>query len=142
MAIKSREMMGRSQERLDHALHNEGACLHLFSASKFNDWVITTAYYSANHFFRYKLFPGHVKYYKSRNHAIDYSTFCSSIGENTNHKILKELVKQNCAKDSSRRFKKLLDLCWTARYNNYKSTKVQCNYAVESLQIIKKYCTG
>lgn len=43
--------------RKQHAIHNEEACDFLLSSNKFNDWVITTAFYSALHFVQHEIFP-------------------------------------------------------------------------------------
>ena len=40
-----------------HAIHNEEACHFLLTSKKFNDWVVTTAFYSALHFVQNELFP-------------------------------------------------------------------------------------
>ncbi|HCA42575.1 MAG TPA: hypothetical protein DEP28_04900, partial [Bacteroidetes bacterium] len=42
---------------LDHAEHNEKACQLLFKTNEFNDWVVTTAFYSSLHSVSFKLFP-------------------------------------------------------------------------------------
>lgn len=42
---------------LNHAKHNYEVCFFLYEKTKYNDWIITTAYYSAIHFVYYKLFP-------------------------------------------------------------------------------------
>ena len=49
--------MGKHKPALDHAKHNEEACRELLRTGKFNDWVITTAYYSAIYYVTYELFP-------------------------------------------------------------------------------------
>jgi hypothetical protein len=49
-----------------HALHNEEACDYLFADEKFNDWVVTTAFYSALHFAHHELFPGN---YEGTHHT-------------------------------------------------------------------------
>jgi len=45
--------------RLEHGEHNEGLCDHLltFDNGKYNDWVVTTAFYACIHFVEHKLFP-------------------------------------------------------------------------------------
>lgn len=43
--------------RKEHAIHNEAACDFLLSSKRFNDWVVTTAFYSALHFIQHELFP-------------------------------------------------------------------------------------
>ena len=40
----------------EHAKHNEDACHYLNQSGKYNDWVITTAFYSAMHYVQYELF--------------------------------------------------------------------------------------
>jgi hypothetical protein len=43
--------------RKQHAIHNEEVCDFLLSSNKFNDWVVTTAFYSALHFVQHEIFP-------------------------------------------------------------------------------------
>jgi len=43
--------------RRKHAEHNEALCRHLLAQGQFNDWVVTTAFYSAMHFVYHQLFP-------------------------------------------------------------------------------------
>lgn len=40
-----------------HAAHNEKACDYLLKSRLFNDWVITTAFYSALHYVQDEIFP-------------------------------------------------------------------------------------
>ena len=40
-----------------HAIHNEEVCDFLLTSKKFNDWVVTTAFYSSLHFVQFELFP-------------------------------------------------------------------------------------
>jgi len=57
--------------KLDHALHNEDTCNYLDKSGVFNDWVVTTSFYSAKYFVEYKIFP--LKYHKKKYD--DFTTF-------------------------------------------------------------------
>lgn len=41
----------------EHANHNAELCDLLLNNGRFNDWVVTTAFYAALHFVNYILFP-------------------------------------------------------------------------------------
>ena len=48
--------MGNSRN-LEHAEHNEKAYRYLCQEPEFSDWIITTAFYSAIHYIRHRMFP-------------------------------------------------------------------------------------
>lgn len=50
-------LMPEEYTNLDHATHNEEVCSHLDDNTKYSDWIITTAFYSAMHFMKHKIFP-------------------------------------------------------------------------------------
>jgi hypothetical protein len=63
--------------RKEHAKHNEELCDFLISVGKYNDWVITTAFYSAIHYVQSKIFPlrvGTVTYF-NLNHYFSINKF-------------------------------------------------------------------
>src|SRR5690606_6193181 len=102
-----------------HALHNEEVCDYLLASKKYNDWVTTTAFYSAIHFVQNEIFP-------LIKDGVEYSTFnsyCSKVLRKNNkqvnkHKATINIVKENlplCASD----YRWLYSACMNARYNSY-----------------------
>jgi len=49
--------MQTPQQRLDHAEHNLKLANKLLEEGEFLDWVVTSSFYAAIHYCRYKLFP-------------------------------------------------------------------------------------
>ncbi len=131
----------KNADNLEYAKHNEKACRYLDKKQEFTDWVITTAFYAALHFVRYKIFPitrtlGGKKvkfndfenYYRSNN-PLNVSK----------HLLLSDLVQElhpTIAVD----YDKLKDISWTARYNNYKYSREVSNDAKSRLEKIRNYC--
>ena len=110
-----------NQAPLDHALHNERVC-KCVDEGGFNDWVVTTAFYSAIHFVEHEIFPignldGSIKY-KLRSDLV-YRHLISVAGE------------YNWLKNTS----------WTARYNKYQISDKMKKKAKDCLQSIKGVCT-
>ena len=123
-------------ERREHAIHNLEACRFLKENSNFNDWVITTAYYTANHFVRYKIFP----------HTIDNQTFKSfdECYNRYNHQVSKHnylgnLVAQNLP-PINEAFWFLIKACHSARYYDYKVSTVDVERSMRHLEQIVRHC--
>ncbi len=57
LLVKVSFLLMINEDNLEYAQHNEKACKYLDKKPEFTDWVITTAFYSALHFVRYKIFP-------------------------------------------------------------------------------------
>ena len=123
--------------KIEHAIHNEDACNYLYQSGEYNDWVVTTAFYSAMHYVQNELFPIEIYdetyenfniYYASRyNHLID---------KPSKHQVTIELVK-NRLSNCSRFYRWLFDECYTARYNNYHVSLNTANMAMRYLKNIK-----
>jgi hypothetical protein len=122
---------------IEQGEHNEALCEELAKSGKWNDWVITTAFYSALHFVENKIFPLKIKdttynsfdlYYPSRTD--------NSRGQ---HEARLRLVKErlNMAY-SSYRF--LYNNSRTARYNNYKVSPEMASMAKLKLAVVKSLC--
>lgn len=127
--------------RKAHAIHNESTCNLLYKNGGFNDWVVTTAYYSSIHFVYHRLFPlqkGKILY---QNFDEYYTRFCSQVNYNRKCKHT-ETVKlvYNELRNIGSDFKGLKDLCHTARYNDYNISIDLTNKAVKRLHNIKKVC--
>ena len=117
--------------------HNEALCEELAKSNKWNDWVITTAFYSSLHFVESKIFPLKVK-------DITYDSFDLYYPFRTDnsrgqHKARLRLVKErfNMAY-SAYRF--LYNNSRTARYNNYRISQDMANTARLKLAVVKSLC--
>lgn len=126
-----------------HAEHNKKACEFLKDSKLFNDWVITTAYYSALHFMQSELFPG--TYENPRNGKMkSYDNFDKYHRDSTDiskHGLLLQLVEENVDTDEViDGFTSLKELCWTARYSNYTFSEEIANECFENLERIAEYC--
>lgn len=123
--------------RKQHALHNEEACDFLLKSNKFNDWVLTTAFYSALHFVQHEIFPIEED---SESYA-DLNIYYDKVLKKKNHRLSKhfatiQLVSAklpNCASY----YRWLHDACMNARYSNYKVSKNKAQLARQYLEQIK-----
>jgi hypothetical protein len=118
-----------------HALHNEMACNMIFdiSGGEFNDWIITTAFYSALHFVIYDIFP-----------AMHNGELCKNLSEyhiRLPHRISKHAAIIQLVKARHRNYSKeycwLFDVCMYARYINYKIPDAKAILARTHLASIK-----
>ena len=126
---------------LEHALHNEEACNHLQKVKGFEDWILTTAFYSSLHFVNHKLFPMKVG-------GVNYTTF-NTYYANVVRKSSKAVSKHTAIiyllnsseKEINKEYKWLFDACHTARYSDYKVSPAIAKTATDYLQKIKLHCT-
>jgi len=122
-----------------HAIHNEEACDFLLVSNKFNDWVVTTAFYSALHYVQHELFP----LVDKGNTYNDFNTFYGKVMKKTNKKLSKhsatiQLVKSHLTTCSAY-YRWLHDACMNARYNNYNVSAVKAKTARHFLTELKKH---
>ncbi len=131
---------------LNHARHNKEACefLNQHKENKFGDWVITTAYYSALHYFHSELFPG--SYESQMNGRITNFSSFEHYYNNTNkkkskHVLLLQLVEENVEDDDViDAFTTLKNLCWTARYKDYCCEPDVVEECYKGIDLISEYC--
>ncbi|MEX0810842.1 MAG: hypothetical protein WD048_01415 [Chitinophagales bacterium] len=120
-----------------HAIHNEAACDFLLSSKKFNDWVVTTAFYAALHFVQNELFPikENGKTYKELN------LYFAKVMKRKNKRLSKHIATIQLIKTHlpacSPYYRWLYDACMNARYSNYKVSFAKANKAREFLSEIK-----
>lgn len=129
------------QLRLEHALHNERVCRYLDKKANFTDWVITTAFYSSMHFLDHKILPFELTYSGGKTtirNIGDYKRVKGLYNLNK-HKAFCQIVEEQ-APSVSIEYNELKDICWTARYVDYKYDRAISNKAKESLRKIKDYC--
>ncbi len=144
----------QKKDRLEHATHNEKTCYYLNKKPDYTDWVITTAFYTAVHFVRHKIFPLEIEI-KGEKFTIDtFNKYCFmqsvekydkkefvvNIDIQLNkHKLLSKLVASKCNKIAND-YDKLRDLSHTARYNNYDYSREISDDCVKRMKRIKEFC--
>lgn len=108
------------QQRLDHARNNEAASKALLRTGQFNDWVITTTFYSALHYLCHDFFPMTVV---KDGASIEITTIEQYIQhyniEKSRHRSLCDLAMAK-NQDVAVEYNYLMDLCMQARYRNYR----------------------
>lgn len=119
----------------EHAEHNEKLSSELLKEGKYNDWVVTTAFYSALHFIEHKLFPLELD-----------NTVYSDLGEvrakrrcASKHSARKELVAE-CLPAQIANYDFLDKNCRNARYVNYVVSPKKANIAFQRLGQLKQEC--
>ncbi len=131
-------------ESLNHANHNKEVCEYLNKDTKYGDWIITTAFYSALHFIDHKVFPLELPITKgSKVNFVSfesYYNFCKKNKDISKHKARTELVEK-LLPQISHHYNKLGDLCHHARYVDYKYDYEIAKDAKESCLVeIEKNC--
>jgi len=126
--------------RLEHARHNADACDFLNTSGNYNDWVITTAFYSAMHFVQYKIFPLSINTV-NYNTLSDYYRLISGNmpARISKHEAIKKLVSRELPV-LNRSYRRLFDLCHTARYVDYQSSSRITTEARNHLNSIRSFC--
>jgi hypothetical protein len=120
-----------------HAEHNEQLCDLLLKDTHYDDWVITTAFYSAIHLVDHQIFPLTVAPQPAFGSFIQY---LKRVRPNiAPHDAREELVSQQLPKCHGA-FRWLMDECKNARYNNYQVSPDFAKRARGCLDSIKKSC--
>ena len=127
-----------------HAIHNENACDYLLQSGKFNDWVVTTAFYSAMQYLNYELFPLEIQDEQYDNFNIYYDSLCNYQGYTminnrpSKHQSMINLVHSrlpNC----NRFYRWLHNESSNARYSNYNVSNQMADTAKKYLNYIKSH---
>ena len=125
---------------LDHAQHNERVCNYLDKKAEYGDWVITTAFYSALHYLRHKIFPLRFKKEEKQITVKEFESFCTikaiTHGKHAAFSRLVEEKARNVADD----YNQLKDISWTARYHDYNYDRAISKLAKKRLNNIKTFC--
>lgn len=126
--------------RRQHALHNESLCDHLLHNGQYNDWVVTTGFYSALHFVQHQLFPLTV----GGNTYVNFEQYFAAEILNKNlkvskHKAVLKLISSNLTACYPH-YKSLYDMCMFSRYNNYVISPAKAQKARENLTEVKTLC--
>jgi len=127
-----------------HAQHNKDACEFLLANTKFHDWVVTTAFYSAMHYVQSRIFP----YNDGTTTFTDIDVYVDHINaENrkakrntiSKHRAVIKLVERQLPSIQAE-YRKLFDTCMNARYYMYKMQKAYATDAQQELLIIEQHC--
>ena len=129
-----------NKHRLKHAQHNNETCNYLLHGGSHNDWVVTVAFYSAIHFFRYKIFP--LEFNNGDTSLNSFEDFCNSFNIRDKHKALENLVKKFTDREIYMKFRSLKNECWTCRYSNFNVKEERAKEAYTDLAEISKYCSS
>lgn len=118
----------------DHANHNFDLCQELFKEKKYNDWVVTTAFYSSLHYVQNEIFPFSA-------HGEDYTCFNDYYNKKiknrqTKHEATCQLVSRHLT-SCGPAYRKLHSDCSTARYRDYQVSDSAAKQAKEDLDFIK-----
>lgn len=120
-----------------HAKHNEDTCSYLIKNGNFNDWVVTTAFYSALHFVQYEMFPLTEKRVKYNSFNDYYNAVIKKNNPRINkHKATVYMVYKRIPKAGGS-YRWLFDACMNARYINYQVSRSKAEKAKMSLDLIK-----
>ena len=124
--------------RKEHGQRNLNLSKILLDDGDYNDWVVTTSFYSAVHFVEHALFPlieNGVEYSNFNEYwqAVSYPIHVSK------HSCKKNLVSKYISSIKAE-YRELLDDCSTARYNNYVVTDYNANQAKVKADKIKIAC--
>jgi hypothetical protein len=119
-----------------HSEHNEKLCDILLKDGNFNDWVITTAFYSAIHLVDHQIFP------RTIGGEAEFGSFMQYLHRKSfqkpPHEVRADLVAEYLPCSSA--FNWLLDACHNARYNQYEVPPEFPKRARGCLDSIKKAC--
>lgn len=122
--------------RKAHALHNEELCNFLLPTKKYNDWVITTAFYSALNFVKHQIFPFDTK---GKGKYDTFEQWYKVHGKDRDkHEALSYLVAGNTG--AGKPYKWLLDACKGARYVDYMVSDELASKSKRMLDAVKSHC--
>lgn len=122
--------------RKAHALHNEALCEFLLHNGNYNDWVITTAFYSALNYVKFEMFPLHISGVGKFEDFEMYLRKQDKSGEK--HYVLMQLVSRYMKCGGAYRW--LLENCMTARYSEYIVSEANARHARRMLAYVKESC--
>lgn len=126
-----------NQHSKNQAEHNRDICYLLNNSEEYaNDWIITTAFYSALHFLDYYLYP-----YENFNSFQENYRFLKNQPNNniSQHQCRLNIISVR-AKNLSSFFKLLYDASRNARYYDYKIDDKSTKNALNALKQIESLC--
>jgi len=124
--------------RKEHGNHNLDLCKIILDEGGYNDWVVTTAFYSAVHFVEHALFPLIEK-------NVEYKTFNEYWQNIYSHR---HVSKHDCKKKLVNKYipavrteyRELYEDCFSSRYNNYQVNDYNAQQAIKKAHKIKAAC--
>lgn len=124
---------------IEHAQHNEKLCekLHGEAGGEWNDWVVTTAFYSAVHYSEQRLFPLKIKDQEFQN--FDEYYVQRKDGSKNQHDARLRLINLHLNKAHGA-YRWLYDTCRNARYYDYKTTQPIADASIIKLRVVKSLC--
>lgn len=128
--------------KLEHAKHNEEVCDLLYSEhhDTYSDWVTTTAFYSALQYVNHAMFPLTIGGGTHPNFATFYRIRYPNPNKRPNkHNCTRDLVANQLPQIRGK-YRRLFDLCHTARYSDYKVSTRIMEEARACLLAIKTEC--
>ena len=129
-------------DALAQAEHNENACQYLNQSKKdYQDWVITSACYSALHYTEHRLFPLKETLVSKEYTFKDFDQyFATGPLSGGRHEVRIKLVDRKIPKVSAQ-YQWLYNTCMTARYSDYQYDQSIADTAINYLMEIKDGCT-
>lgn len=130
---------------LDHAEHNNKLHDQLLANGNFDDWVITTGFYSGIKYLQSALFPSEYlcpsdRTMKRFENFADYIRANRTLNQANAHRILENVVETYIEDDEVKNsYKDLKSVCHFARYINYNVGKERLQVATEALAVIKNF---
>ena len=123
-----------------HAEHNEDVCEFLLKNGSYNDWVVTTAFYSAMHFVQNEIFPLTVSGDTFNNFNHYYNKTVRGKKQTSKHAITRKLVDAYLPIIAAQ-YHWLFTTCMTSRYHDYKVSFNKAKLSRDYLNDIKKAMT-
>ncbi len=120
-----------------HGKHNKTVCDMLYLQDKYpcNDWVVTTAFYSAIHFLDHKIFPCEYRGEKYKNINEAHQRILRQSKHQTRSLLINHLLPKHKAD-----YEFLLEKSQNARYVNYDVHDSISKRAVSNLDRIIETC--
>jgi hypothetical protein len=129
--------------RLKHGEHNENLCDYLLTLDtevKYNDWVVTTAFYASIHFVEHKIFPSKVdgNEYQTFNEYCDFEHNKQN-NKNSKHSLKSKLVGKRIPGINGQ-YRWLMDACMNSRYSDYRVSDEKARTSNQIMKVIKQCC--
>ena len=126
---------------LEKAVYNETVCRHLKKETRFYDWVVTTAFYSAIFYTRHKLIPFEKDLKSGRKVKFnDFETLYENFSGNLNRHNYQVLVVDENHPEIGVKYKQLYEMANNSRYNDFNVGNNKALRAWKCLSVIKSYC--
>ena len=134
--------------KLNHAKHNKEVCEFIKQNEQFNDWVVTTAFYSSIHFLENFLFPNNYEdpsNSKRIRSFTDFDSYCKAFRRSREYFIDKHTIRLELVEEVfpeiANDYQTLMDTCFTARYKNYIVDSTTTQVCYQCLEEIEDLCT-